>query len=184
MTIVNDLLPQLPGLGQPQRQLLATLCGTILVLRGRVNFRTLRRYGDYAARTIARQCREPLAWPDVPQRVLMTALAPPAELGAAPDASFIPKRGQQPCGLGHCFNGCASRAERGLALATLAVVEVTRRCALTLAAAQTPPGEEPPQAEPAETRGDFYPQHRRAPRHRLPSAVRSQWVAGSEAKKK
>jgi hypothetical protein len=46
MTIVNDLLNQMPGLGQPQRKFLATLFVTILVLRGRVNFRTLSRYCD------------------------------------------------------------------------------------------------------------------------------------------
>jgi hypothetical protein len=59
MTIVNDILNQMPGLGQPQRKFLATLFVTILVLRGRVNFRNLSRYCDYAERTIARQFREP-----------------------------------------------------------------------------------------------------------------------------
>ena len=42
-------------LGQPQRKFLATLCVTILVLRGRVNFRNLSRYCDYSERTIARR---------------------------------------------------------------------------------------------------------------------------------
>ena len=64
----------MPGLGQPQRKFLATLFVTILVLRGRVNFRNLSRYCDYSERTIARQFREPFDWPDFHQRVLMTAL--------------------------------------------------------------------------------------------------------------
>ena len=71
-------------------------------------------------------------------------------------ASFIPKSGKQTFGLGHFFNGCTSRAERGLEISTLAVVDVTRRCALTLAVAQTPPGEKAPKAEPDDTRVDFY----------------------------
>src|SRR2546425_10231555 len=74
MTIVHDILQQIPGLGQPQRKFLATLFVTILVLRGRVNFRNLRRSCDYSERTIARQCREPFDWPDFHQRVLRTAL--------------------------------------------------------------------------------------------------------------
>src|SRR5205823_1349888 len=140
MTIVHDILKQMPGLGQPQRKFLATLFVTILVLRGRVNFRNLSRYCDYSERTIARQFREPFDWPDFHQRVLMTALDARSELVSAHDASFIPKSGKQTFGLGHFFNGCASRAERGLEISTLAVVDVTRRCAFTLAVSQTPPG--------------------------------------------
>jgi hypothetical protein len=174
----------MPGLGQPQRKFLATLFVTILVLRGRVNFRNLSRYCDYAERTMARQFREPFDWPDFHQRVLLTALDPHSELVSAHDASFIPKSGKQTVGLGHFFNGCASRAERGLEISTLAVVDVTRRCAFTLAVSQTPPGEETPQAEPEETRVDFYKQQRRAHRHRLPSGITYHCVDGYDAKKK
>ena len=127
MTLVYDILKQMPGLRQPQRQFLATLFVTILVLRGRVNFRNLSRYCNYSERTIARQFREPFDWPDFHQRVLLTALDPRSELVSAHDASFIPKSGKQTFGLGHFFNGCASRAERGLEISTLAVVDVTRR---------------------------------------------------------
>jgi len=184
MTMVHDLLTQMPGLGQPQRKFLATLFVTILVLRGRVNFRNLSRYCDYSERTIARQFREPFDWPALHQRVLMTALDPRAELVSAHDASFLPKSGKQTCGLGHFFNGCASRAERGLEISTLAVVDVTRRCAFTLAVSQTPPGEDATQAEPEETRVDFYKQQLRAHRHRLPSGITYHCVDGYYAKKK
>jgi len=184
MTIVHDILKQMPGLGQPQRKFLATLFVTILVLRGRVNFRNLSRYCDYSERTIARQFREPFDWPDFHQRVLMTALDPHSELVSAHDASFLPKSGKQTFGLGHFFNSCASRAESGLEISTLAVVDVTRRCAFTLAVAQTPPGEEATQAEPEETRVDFYTQQLREHRHRLPSAVTYHCVDGYYAKKK
>ena len=127
MTIGNDILKQMPGRSQPQRKFLATLFVTILVLRGRVNFRNLSRYCDYSERTIARQFRAPFDWPDFHQHVLMMALDPRAELVSAHDASFIPKSGKQTFGLGHFFNGCASRAERGLEISTLAVVDITHR---------------------------------------------------------
>src|SRR5262245_33493452 len=184
MTLVHDILKQMPGLSQPQRKFLATLFVTILVLRGRVNFRNLSRYCDYSERTIARQFREPFDWPDFHQRVLLMALDPHAELVSAHDASFIPKSGKQTFGLGHFFNGCASRAERGLEISTLAVVDVTRRCAFTLAAGQTPPGEDATQAEPENTRVDFYTQQLRAHRHRLPPCITSHCVDGYYAKKK
>jgi hypothetical protein len=114
----------------------------------------------------------------------MTALDPRAELISAHDASFLPKSGKQTFGLGHFFNGCASRAERGLEISTLAVVDVTRRCAFTLASAQTPPGEEATQAEPKDTRVDFYTQQLRAHRHRLPPSITYHCVDGYYAKKK
>jgi hypothetical protein len=176
--MVKNILRQMPGLGQPQRKFLATLFVTILVLRGRVNFRNLSRYCDYSERTIARQFRAPFDWPDFHQRVLMTALAPHSELISAHDASFISKSGKQTFGLGHFFNGCTSRAERGLEISTLAVVDVTRRCAFTLASAQTPPGEAATQAEPEETRVDFYKQQLREHRHRLPPGVKYHCVDG------
>jgi DDE superfamily endonuclease len=184
MTLVTDILKQMPGLSQPQRKFLATLFVTILVLRGRVNFRNLSRYCDYSERTIARQFREPFDWPDFHQRVLLMALDPRAELVSAHDASFISKSGKQTFGLGHFFNGCTSRAERGLEISTLAVVDVTRRCAFTLAVSQTPPGEDATQAEPEATRVDFYTQQLRAHRHRLPPSIRYHCVDGYYAKKK
>ena len=184
MTIVNNILKQMPGLSQPQRKFLTTLFVTILVLRGRVNFRNLSRYCDYAERTIARQFRAPFDWPDLPQHVLMTALDPRAELVSAHDASFIPKSGKQTFGLGHFFNGCASRAARGLEISTLAVVDVTRRCAFTLAVAQTPPGEEATKTAQEETRVDFYKQQLHAHRHRLPPSLKYHCVDGYYAKKK
>jgi hypothetical protein len=183
MTIVNDLLQQRPGLGLPQRTFLATWFVTILVRRGRVNFRPLSRDCDDAERPIARQFREPFDWPAFHQRVLMTGLDPRSAVVSAPDASFIPQRGQQTCGLGPFVNGWASRAERGWERSTRAVVEVTRRCALTRAVAQTPPAEKATKAAPAESRVDFSTPPRRAPRPRLPPRMISHGVDGYEAKK-
>jgi hypothetical protein len=185
MTIVNDILKQMPAVSQPQRKFLATLFATILTLRGHINFRNLSRYCDYSERTIARQFRVSFAWPAFHQRVLTAALDPRAELISAQDASFIPKSGKQTFGLGHFFNGCANRAERGLEISTLAVVDVTRRCAFTLAVAQTPPGadEATSEQEEQETRIDFYKQQLRDQRQRLPPSVKYHCVDGYFAKK-
>jgi DDE superfamily endonuclease len=186
MTIVTDILKQMPAVRQPQRKFLAVLFTTILALRGRVTGRNLSRYCEYSERTIARQFRATFAWPDFHQRVMQVALAPQAELISVQDASFLPKSGKQTFGLGHFFNGCASRAERGLEISTLAVVEVTRRCAFTLAVAQTPPGDGEAPRQPAEdeTRIDFYKQQLRDQRQRLPQTVTYHCVDGYFAKKK
>src|SRR5215216_917425 len=79
-----------------------------------------------------------------------------------------------------------SSAERGLEISTLAVVDVTRRCAFTLAVAQTPPGADAATSAQAadETRVDFYKQQLRAQRQRLPQRVTYHCVDGYFAKKK
>jgi IS4 transposase len=186
MTIVTDILKQMPTVRQPQRKFLTVLFATILALRGRVTGRNLRRYCAYSERTIARQFRAAFAWPDFHERVLTAALDPRSEVLSAQDASFIPKSGKQTFGLGHFFNGCANRAERGLEISTLAVVDVTRRCAFTLAVSQTPPGEDKPRRPQAEeeTRIDFYKQQLRDQRARLPERVKYHCVDGYFAKKK
>jgi len=186
MTIVTDILQQMPAVRQPQRKFLAVLFATILALRGRVTGRNLSRYCEYSERTMARQFRVSFAWPDFHQRVLTAALDPRSELISAQDASFIPKSGKQTFGLGHFFNGCANRAERGLEISTLAVVDVTRRCAFTLAVAQTPPGADEATSKQAEkeTRMDFYKQQLRDQRQRLPPSVKYHCVDGYFAKKK
>ena len=185
MTIVNDILKQMPAVGRPQRKFLVLLFSTILALRGRVNFRHLSRYWDYSERTIARQFRRSFDWPDFHQRVMTTALHPQAEVISAQDASFIPKSGKQTFGLGHFFNGCAGRAERGLEISTLAVVDVTHRGAFTLAVAQTPPTcATATKQEQETTLVDFYTQQLRAHHHRLPAWVAYHAVDGYFAKKK
>jgi hypothetical protein len=173
MTIVKEILQQMPAVGKPQAKFLDTLCATTLALRGRVNLRNLSRYGDYCERTMARQFRRCFDWPDFHQRVVTVARDPRSEVISAQDASFIPQSCKQPFGLGHFCNGCTSRAERGLEISTLAVVDVTRRCAFTRAVAQTPPGDDETGSQQAkeETRVDFSRQQRREQRHRLPPQV-------------
>jgi DDE superfamily endonuclease len=186
MISVTNILQQMPAVRQPQRKFLAVLFATILALRGRVPGRNLSRDCDYSERTIARQFRTSFDWPDFHQRVMRAALDSRSELGSAQDASFIPKSGKHTFGLGHFFNGCASRAERGVEISTVAVVDVTRRCAFTLAVAPTPPGEGKATCQRAEdeTRIDFYKQHRHDHRHRLPPTVPYPCVDGYFAKKK
>src|SRR5262245_47429087 len=104
MTIVNDILKQMPAVSKPQAKFLVILFTTILALRGRVNFRNLSRYCDYCERTIARQFRRTFDWPDFHQRLITVALDPRSEVISAQDASFIPQSGKQTFGLGHFFN--------------------------------------------------------------------------------
>jgi hypothetical protein len=166
--MVHASLPPMPGRRQPQRKVLATLCVTLRVRRGRVNCRHRRRSCASSARTIARQVRAPCDGPDLQPPGRLTARAPPAALVSAPDASCRPKRGQPTGGLGPFGNGGASRAERGRALAPRAGLEGTRRCALPLAVAPPAPGAAATKPAQAEPRGDCEKPQRPAHRPRWP----------------
>src|SRR2546426_9742590 len=157
MTIVHDILQQMPAIRQPQRKFLTVLFATILALRGCVTGRNLSRYCEYSERTIARQFRASFDWPDFHQRVMTVALDPRSELVSAQDASFIPKSGKHTFGLGHFFNGCASRAERGLEISTVAGGGGTPRRAFNPAGAPAPPrgGKGTPQPAEGEDRIGF-----------------------------
>jgi hypothetical protein len=174
----------MPAVGAPQAKFLDTLFTTILALRGRVNVRQLSRYCDYGERTMARPFRRGCAWPAFHQRVITVARDPCSEGSSAQDASFIPKRGQQTFGLGPFFSGWTSRAARGMEVSTRAVVEVTRRCAFTLAVGQTPPGDDETVSRQAkeETSVDVSWPPRRKPRPRLPPQVTYHGVDGYFAK--
>jgi hypothetical protein len=176
----------MPAVRQPQRKFLAGLFATILALRGRLNFRNRSRYCEYSERTMARQFRAAFAWPDFPQRVITAALDPRSDLISAQDASFLPKSGKPTFGLGHFFNGWANRAERGLEISPLAVGDVTRRGAFTLAVAQTPPSADAATSgqEAEETRVEFYQQQLRDQRQRLPQRGNYHCGDGYFAKKK
>ena len=185
MTIVKDILKQMPAVKQPQRKFLETLFATILALRGRVNCRNLSRYCDYTERTISRQFRAKFDWPAFHQRVISRAIKPGSILISAQDASFIPKSGKQTFGVGFFFNSCHGRAERGLEISTLALIDVTRRCAFTLAVTQTPPTPKTTAREQKnETMIDFYLQQLREHGHRLPGEVKYHAVDGFFAKQK
>lgn len=184
MTIVNQILMHMPGLAKPQAKFLTFLFATFLARRGRCNFRNLSRYGPFCERTIARQFRREFDWPIFNQQVILKATKPSHTLIAAHDASFIPKSGKRTYGLDHFFNSCAGRAERGLEISTLAVVNVTDNAAYTLAVAQTPPGKELSREEKEVTRIDFYVKQLHEHRHLLPGDITYLACDGFYAKQK
>ncbi len=184
VTIVNQILKQMPGLAKPQANFIEALIVTILALRGRVNYRNLSRYCDYSERTLARQFQCQFHWPLFNHLAMKSALKPGSTLIAAQDATFIPKSGKKTYGLGRFFNGCAGRAERGLEVSTLAVVDVTANCAYTLAVTQTPAQQELTKADKELSRVDFYLAQLREHRPLLPNSVKYLAADGFYAKQK
>jgi hypothetical protein len=126
------------GLARPQTKFLLRLLPTWLAVRGRCNYLNLSRYGDFHERTLRRWFARDFAWAQLNQWLLAHLIPEEHHLMAALDASFVPKSGKRTPGLGWFFNGCAGRAERGLELSLVSVVDVTANTAYALSARQTP----------------------------------------------
>jgi hypothetical protein len=80
---------------------------------------------------------------------------------AAFDQSFDGKAGKKTWGRDYFWNGCASKAEKGLEVVLCVIVDLGRNTAYSLAAEQTPPTERTPDRKKKEkiddsTRIDFY----------------------------
>ena len=101
------------------------------------------------------------------------------ELIAATDASFIPKSGEHTDGLGKFYSSTHGKAEKGLEISTLAIVNVTENTAYNISTRQTPAVN-----EKDKTRVDYYLAHLQQDRHALPSQVRYLAADGYYSKKK
>ncbi len=182
MTVVTEILNGLDSLNKPQQKFLTVLFSTMLVVHSAINFLSLSRHSALSERTFRRGFRREF---DFTRLNLQTAaraqcLAPVA---VALDASFIKKSGRHTCGLDKFWNGSAGRAEKGLEVSLIALVDPTANRAFALSAEQTPPAAAAAESAP-ETRMDFYLQHFERTRPHLPAAVKYVLADGCYAKEK
>ena len=186
-TLIEQFLEQMSPISAWQKRFLTTLFLTIILMRGRVNFRNLSRYSDFHEKTYSRQFGKPFDFGQFNAHLIAEAIPAPHEQVAAVDSSFVPKSGQATYGLDVFYHGSQNRPERGLEVSTLAVIDVTTKQGYTLSARQTPSQAElermvaegtlvPGLPDEAVTRIDFYAAHLSEDMKLLPEAV--VYVAG------
>ena len=156
-----------------------TLFSTILVVCGNVNFTNLSRYSELNEKTYRRHFRADFGF--TPFNVELVKLTGEREqaLLLVMDCSFIAKSGKATEGLDWYWNGCASRAEKGLEMSLVGVVDVETETAYALSAQQTLAQSEIPKGI---TRMGQYLYHLDAVRPHLPAQVRYVAVDGAYAK--
>lgn len=98
------------------------------------------------------------------------------ELAAVMDASFIPKSGKKTFGLGKFYNGCTGKAERGLEISELALVDKRSRQAFSLSCRQTID-------QQGATRPELYAEQVKACYPHLPKGLKHLLVDGYYSKK-
>jgi hypothetical protein len=136
--IIQSLLNSVGDLAQPQQKFLLTLFSTLLISYGRATFSNLGRYSNLSERTYRRQYQRSFNFMKFNQQLIEKAIEPESEVILAVDCSFIAKSGKQTYGLDYFYNGSASRAEKGLEVSAMAVVDVNHKIAYSLSVQQTP----------------------------------------------
>ena len=196
MTVVTQILNQMPGIPKPQPKFLPLLFATVLAARGRLNFSNLSRYSPYSERTLWRQFQQRFEFPLFNRLAIAQVTDQSSALVVAQDATFIRKSGKHTYGIDKFWNGCTHRNERGLEVSTIAILDLARRTAYPLPAQQTPPRARSltaPSSKVAtsqttslqeETRIDFYLQHLAQSVAYLPQQVRYGVFDGAFAKQK
>jgi hypothetical protein len=196
-SFINNLLGKMSGVAKPQKKFLVSLFLTILLMRGKVNFRNLSRYSDLNEKTYSRQFRQPFAFADFNKHLIEATVPRHHEKIAVLDCSFITKSGKKTYGLGFFYDSSHDQAAKGLEVSNLAIIDVTDNTGYSLSGWQTPPQEEiemlvagqrsvqkADQQEEEITRVDFYAHHLRRDAAYLPDNVKYLVVDGYYAKLK
>ena len=138
MKIVETILNQMGGLTQPKRNFILALFSTILIVCGNVNFTNLSRYSNKCEKTYRRHFKKPFPFVEFNSRLIKEAIPEGHKKILAIDCSFIPKSGKKTYGKDYFFNGVSGRAEKGLELSVISVIDVDSNIGYSLSVKQTP----------------------------------------------
>ena len=167
MPIIDTVLQKMSTVLKPQCTFLIVVLTTLMYLPGKANFRNLSRYSALHEKTYSRGFRRSFDFVEFNRLSLADIVARGSTLAIAIDASFIPKSGKCTYGLDCFYNGARGRAETGLEISTLAVVDIDYNTAYHLSSRQTPPLD-----HTKETRVDDYLKHLQRDSSALPAGAR------------
>lgn len=151
---------------------------TLIIVCGRATFTNLSRYSQINERTYRRQYQRSFNFIRFNQTLIQQAIDPHSQMILAVDCSFIPKSGKQTYGLDYFYNGSAAKAEKGLEISAMAVVDVTNNISYSLSVQQTPAtpkaqtkSKSEKSQQPETTRINHYLQQLAATRPYLPASL-------------
>jgi hypothetical protein len=161
MKLLNMILSEMNNVSKPQKKFITILMGTIVSIYGKINFRSLSRYSGLVEKTFRRWFNVAFDFCDFNSKAIDKIVDQESDLVAAFDQSFDGKAGKKTWGRDYFWNGCASKAEKGLEITLCAIVDLDRNTAYTLSAEQTPSIERTPDGKKVKkvddlTRMDFY----------------------------
>ena len=139
MKLVEIILSEMVNVSNTQKKFFIILMKTIVSVYGKVNFKNLSRYSGIAEKTFRRWFKKTFDFSEFNSRTIDKVITERSEIVAAFDQSFNNKSGKKTWGKDYFWNGCASRAEKGLELVLCAIIDVGKNVAYALEAEQTPP---------------------------------------------
>jgi len=167
MSIVKTVLQRMSSTSKPQQTFLTIVLTTLMYLPGKANFRNLSRYSDFHEKTYSRWFRRTFDFTEFNRLSLAAVVASGHTVVVALACSFIQKSGVPTYGLDYFYNSSHHRAEKGLEISTLALVDVDYNTAYHLSSRQ------PPKLDnPAATRVDWSVKHLQQDRGVLPPDAR------------
>src|SRR5262245_51382599 len=125
MRLLQSILTRRKQTKKPPHKFVIHLLGRILMLPGHATFRNLGRYSPYHERTLSRWYDRDFDWVSLNKAAITEAVPSAHDQALVMDASFVPKSGKTPYGLDRFWNGSHSRPEKGLAISTLAWLDIT-----------------------------------------------------------
>lgn len=137
MKIIDETLSKVKELSKAKRKFLSEIIKTILLLQGKTNFRNLSRYCNYHEKSISRNFKtiDKSNFKEINKELLIDLAE--KETILAVDCSFIKKSGNLTFGKGKFFNSKSGKAEEGLEVSTLALIDVVDNSAYTIDIKQT-----------------------------------------------
>jgi hypothetical protein len=177
MDILETVLGKMSNINKAQRNFIVAILMNLMCLRGKANYRNLSRYSDYHEKSYSRWFKRDFDFLEL-NRLSLEHLTDKT-LILAVDCSFISKSGKHTYGLDKFYNGKQGKAEKGLEISTLAMIDVDYNTAYNLSTRQTCPV-----TEPNETRVDQYLFHIKQDYMSLPKNIHHLVADGYYAKTK
>ena len=154
METVKRILSQMSSISKPQQKFLLIVFSTIMIVRGRVNFRNMSRYSNINEKTFSRNFRKEFDFTLFNHQLISATIPETNRKMAAVDASYVPKSGKHSYGIDSFWSGVAARSKKGQEISSLAIVDLDYNTAYNLCVEQTPTSNEIGKAD--ENRVDFY----------------------------
>ena len=141
-------MQKMTNVNKPQQKFMAQLFTALATFVGKATYRNLNRYSNLNEKAISRWFRKVFDFLKF-NNLLLQQLITSKEKISAIDASYMKKSGKKTNGLGMFWNGQSGKAEKGLEVSLISIVDRKSNTAYALDAQQTIDVDD-------QTRIDFY----------------------------
>ena len=129
--IISSIMQEMPNLNKPQQKFMTQLFTALATFVGKATYRNLNRYSDLNEKTISRWFRRVFNFFKF-NNLLLQRLITSKEKISAIDASYLKKSGKKTNGLGMFWNGQSGKAEKGLEVSLISIIDRKSNTAYTL----------------------------------------------------